>query len=250
MVHDDCKIRLVGTAGWQIPRAVADAFASDGSTLARYAGRFPVVEINSTFYRPHRAQTFVRWGETTPPGFRFAVKLPKLITHDRRLADAAEPLDRFLAEVANLGGKLGPVLVQLPPSLTFDAEVAARFFGELRDRHQGEVVCEPRHVSWFADDAEQLLVRMQVARVAADPARVPQAAQPGGWTGLAYWRLHGSPRMYYSAYTPEQLDALAAQMKAPPGPAWCIFDNTTSGAAAADALALSARLATPGAGAA
>ena len=238
---------FIGTAGWQIPRAVADAFATEGSTLTRYAGRFPVVEINSTFYRAHRAQTFVRWAETTPPGFRFSVKLSKLITHERRLVDAAAPLDQFLAEVANLGGKLGPLLVQLPPSLAFDAEVAARFFGLLRDRHPGEVACEPRHVSWFADDADQLLAGMRVARVAADPARAPEAARPGGWTGLAYWRLHGSPRMYYSAYTPEQLDDLAVQLKAARGSAWCIFDNTTSGAAAADALALSDRSEAPGA---
>ena len=234
---------FIGTAGWQIPRTVADAFPTEGSTLQRYAARFPVVEINSTFYRPHRPQTYLRWAETTPPGFRFSVKLPKAITHDRRLADAAEPLDRFLAEAAHLSDKLGPVLVQLPPSLAFDPETAGTFFRLLRDRFAGELACEPRHPTWFGDEAERLLVEMQVARVAADPARVPEAAHPGGWTGLAYWRLHGSPRMYYSAYTPEQLDALAAQLRAAQAPAWCIFDNTTSGAAAADALALSARLA-------
>jgi uncharacterized protein YecE (DUF72 family) len=109
------------------------------------------------------------------------------------------------------------------------------------------VAAEPRHAGWFTPAADALLAEWRVARVAADPARVPAAAEPGGWPGNAYYRLHGSPRTYYSAYDAAFLDALAPRLAAAPAGAWCIFDNTALGAATADALGLLARL---GAGAA
>jgi uncharacterized protein YecE (DUF72 family) len=231
----------IGTAGWAIPRAVADRFPAEGSGLQRYAGRFNAAEINSTFYRPHRASTYMRWRETTPDGFRFAAKIPKAITHDGRLAGCRPALSAFLEEIGGLEQTLGPLLVQLPPSLVFDASGAASFFADLRSAFDGQVACEPRHPSWFEGPADDLLRANRVARVAADPARAPEAARPGGWPGLAYWRLHGSPRMYYSAYTPDFLERLAAGiLRAGADEAWIIFDNTTSGAAAADALALMA----------
>jgi uncharacterized protein YecE (DUF72 family) len=160
------------------------------------------------------------------------VKLPREITHERRLADPAAPLERLLGEASALGAALGPLLVQLPPSLRFDAALAEGFLAALRARFEGEVVCEPRHASWFSDEAEALLAGFRVARVAADPAVVPRAAQPGGWAGLSYRRLHGSPEMYRSPYPPAALDALAAAMH---GNAWCIFDNTALGEATGDA---------------
>ena len=98
----------VGCAGWSIPKEHAGRFPEDGSHLARYAERFPAVEINSSFYRPHRPSTYARWAAETPEGFAFAVKVPKEITHTRRLVDADEPLDRFLDETAALGDKRGP----------------------------------------------------------------------------------------------------------------------------------------------
>lgn len=234
----------VGCAGWAIPRQHAAAFPAAGSHLERYAGRFAAVEINSSFYRPHRPATYARWAATVPEGFRFAVKVPKEITHQRRLAAAEAPLDRFLSEVAALGTRLGPLLVQLPPSLRFEPAVAAGFFAALRLRFAGSVACEPRHASWFADEAGRLLEDAEVARVAADPAVVPAAALPGGWSGLVYYRLHGSPQRYSSAYSADALatlaDTLAAAARA--APVWCVFDNTASGAATADALDLLERL--------
>jgi uncharacterized protein YecE (DUF72 family) len=150
-------------------------------------------------------------------------------------------LDAFLVESAGLGEKLAVLLVQLPPSLGFDAEVAARFFAGLGARTEAAVVCEPRHPSWFGGEADALLASLRVARVAADPARVPEAAEPGGWRGITYHRLHGSPRMYYSSYPSEYLQALATRLHedaAAGREAWCIFDNTASGAAAENALEL------------
>jgi uncharacterized protein YecE (DUF72 family) len=237
----------IGTAGWAIPRTVADRFPADGSGLQRYAGRFTCVEINSTFYRSHRPGTLRRWVETTPETFRFAVKTPKAITHDARLADPGERLDRFFGEIAELGAKLGPVLVQLPPSLQFDAAVAGAFFDDLRRRFDGPVACEPRHATWFELAADTALAERRIARVAADPACVPDAATPGGWPGLIYFRLHGSPHMYRSAYEADVLQGAADQLAGAVSEAWCVFDNTTLGAAAADALTLTSLLADRGA---
>ncbi len=232
----------IGTAGWAIPRAVADAFPEEGSALERYAARFVAAEINSSFHRPHRPSTYTRWAESVPDSFRFAAKLPRTITHDLRLVAAEAELDRFLGEVRTLGPKLGPLLVQLPPKLAFEAEVANAFLQHLRKRHEGPVVLEPRHPSWFGPGPEALLREHRVARVAADPARVPEAVEPGGWPGLVYIRLHGSPRTYYSAYDGAYLDTLAAHVAGAAVETWCIFDNTASGAATANALSLLTRL--------
>jgi uncharacterized protein YecE (DUF72 family) len=229
---------MIGTVGWSIPAQHASAFSSEGSHLERYSRRFPAVEINSSFYRPHRSSTYERWAATVPADFRFSVKMPKEITHIRRLAEVTEPLTRFLGEAAALGEKLGPVLVQLPPSLAFKADLAG-FFLNLRACFEGDVACEPRHRSWFTDEVDHLLAEFRITRVAADPVVVPRAAEPGGWSGFRYYRLHGSPRMYYSAYPREVLNALAQRLADDDGVAWCIFDNTAEGAATQDAMTLS-----------
>jgi uncharacterized protein YecE (DUF72 family) len=230
----------IGCAGWSIWGTHAEQFPAEGTHLERYAQRFSVVEINSSFYRAHRPATYARWAASTPAAFRFAVKVPKEITHTRRLGEVVEPLAQFLAETSELGEKRGPLLVQLPPSLLFAADVVEPFFTTLRKRFAGDVVCEPRHPTWFTPDVEQLLADLHVGRVAADPAPVPAAAEPGGWLELPYYRLHGSPRIYYSAYSEEYLDALATRLAATGG--WCIFDNTAEGEAIVNALGLLERL--------
>jgi uncharacterized protein YecE (DUF72 family) len=231
----------IATAGWSIPRDVAGAFPPEGSGLERYAARLDAVEINSTFYRAHRPSTYARWVASTPPDFRFAVKLPRRITHDARLIDSQARVAAFRAEARQLGDKLGPLLVQLPPSLAFSPAAHEPFFAGLRAVWPDPVVLEPRHASWFDADADALLRAYHIGRVAADPAPHPAAARPGGWPTVAYWRLHGSPRMYYSAYDDQALAALAECLcSGEPREAWCVFDNTASGAAAANALELQA----------
>ena len=229
----------VGTAGWAIPASVREDFPEEGSNLARYAARFSAVEINSSFHRSHRPSTYARWAAEVPDGFRFAVKVPKAITHERRLLGCGEQLSKFLAEISELGAKRGALLVQLPPRLEFNAGTADIFFTDLRDQHSGQIVCEPRHGSWFTPEADELFVAQQITRAAADPTIVPDAARPGGFAGLAYFRLHGSPNMYRSAYGDERLRDLAeAALAAPSQDCWLIFDNTASGAASPDALLL------------
>jgi uncharacterized protein YecE (DUF72 family) len=235
----------VGTAGWALPAPVRDAFPAGGSNLARYAGRFDAVEINSCFHRPHRRATYERWAAGVPEDFRFAVKLPKAITHALRLRDCEAEIGRFAEETGGLGAKRGPVLVQLPPSLAFDAAPASAFFTGLSARLGGPIVCEPRHASWFEPAADALLVGHRIARVAADPAPVPAAAVPGGWPGFAYVRLHGSPSIYRSGYEQDARAEWVGRIRplAETGtPAWVVFDNTTSGRATPDALAFANEL--------
>lgn len=235
----------IGCAGWAIPKRSADALPPPGSHLHRYARRFNAVEINSSFYRPHRRTTYERWADSVPDDFRFSVKVPKDITHKARLAGSAERLSAFLDEIAGLGDKLGPLLLQLPPGLAFDRPVADMFFDDLRQRFSGVVVCEPRNATWFGRAAAALLRKFEIGRVGADPASVPAAAKPAAYAGVCYYRLHGSPRVYYSAYASEELTALAARIQketARGHDVWCIFDNTAEGAAQANALSLQALL--------
>lgn len=228
-----------------MPARLRDRFATEGSTLERYASVFDCVEINSSFYRAHRAEVYARWAASVPRDFRFSVKLPQAITHDLRLRRSAKPVGAFLAEVAGLGRKLGVVLVQLPGSFPWDARVASAFFRTLRERHDGAVVCEPRHATWFEPRATALLARMRIGRVGADPARCEGAGIAAPADGIAYYRWHGSPRIYWSPYGRDRLGGLAAEVTAP-GRAgiasWCIFDNTASQAAAHDALELKSLL--------
>ena len=231
----------VGVAGWSVPAASAHRFPLAGSHLERYAARLPCVEINSSFYRPHRRSTYARWAASVPDGFRFAVKLPKIITHERRLVDCGEPLASFAEEIAGLGAKRGPVLVQLPPSFAFEAARVEDFFATFDAIVGGPVACEPRHPSWFAAESEALLRRCAVARVAADPPPVPAAADPGGWPGLAYVRLHGFPTVYWSAYGGAEVArhaAAALDLARAGAEVWIVYDNTAAGAATDDALAL------------
>jgi uncharacterized protein YecE (DUF72 family) len=224
-----------------VPAAAAGSFPAEGSHLERYADRFNAVEINSSFYRPHRRTTYERWAASVPEGFRFAVKLPRAITHERRLLGCGDLLRRFADETAGLGRKRGPILVQLPPSFAFDPAPIGAFLAELRETVDGPIALEPRHPSWFDGEADALLAAHQVARVAADPARVPAAGIPGGWPGLVYARWHGSPDIYRSDYDSAAITAHARLIRATidrGAESWTIYDNTTFGRATANALSL------------
>jgi len=234
----------IGCAGWALRAAHAALAPGPGSHLERYARVFDAVEVNSSFHRPHRTATYARWAASVPARFRFAVKMPKAISHERRLQDCEHALDAFLGEVAGLGSKLGVLLLQLPPSLPFEPRVVPAFLDALRLRHRGAVACEPRHASWFRAEAEAALRARGIARVAADPARVRRAAVPGADRACEYLRLHGSPRVYYDAYADAAIARVARRLQRPAAGVrerWCIFDNTAFGHALADALALRGR---------
>lgn len=241
--HRGARGPRIGCAGWAIPSAHSGEFDDADSGLARYATRFDAVEINSSFYRPHRRETYCRWAASVPRSFRFSVKLPRSITHEHALNGALPLLDRFLGEIAGLGSRLGGVLAQLPPGLAFDASIAGRFFRGWRARSDASVWVEPRHPSWAAPRALDLLREYGLERVAADPPRIAGAQTPAGADRSRYWRWHGSPRIYYSAYADEALDRLAAwvRKRGAMRSTWCIFDNTAAGNAVADAMRLRRR---------
>ncbi len=231
----------VGTAGWSLPRAHWPMFPAEGSHLERYAQRLGIAEINTSFYRPHRMEVYARWAAATPTDFRFSVKLPKTISHEKRLVDADAECAAFMEQVSGLGDKLACVLVQLPPSLAFDGQVVATFLERLRSTHAGDMALEPRHASWFTPEADAMLDEHRVARVLADPVLHANGERPGGWPQLVYLRLHGTPRVYWSAYETELIDRLAARLKRAKDEgarSICIFDNTAGGEAAGNAVAL------------
>jgi len=245
--RDETKPLYIGCAGWALSSAVGMHFPDEGTHLERYAQVLPAVEINSSFYRPHRPATYERWRDSVPDDFRFSVKVPKAITHELRLRNVEPMLQQFLFEAAHLKEKLGCLLVQLPPKLAYEAESAGYFFTLLRALTEADIVCEPRHLTWFEPDASTMLASHGVGYVAADP-RVAPLPESASAAHTVYIRLHGSPVMYHSEYPPEYIEQLAGKMEraAQAGKrVWCIFDNTASGAAVPNALSLLARLSTP-----
>ena len=233
----EVKHILVGIAGWSNPPSQRAGRQAGQSHLVYYAEHFACVEVNSTFYRPHRKQTYLRWREETPPHFRFSVKMPASITHEARLRHCAAEVARFYEEAGQLQPKLAAVLLQLPPSLEFNVATFRAFFKKVPALHGTVVACEPRHASWFTPAANDALLRASVSRVAADPVRPQSCELPGGARSFAYYRWHGTPRIYYSKYTDAQLVNFAADVTmAAARTSWCIFDNTARYAAWDDAL--------------
>jgi uncharacterized protein YecE (DUF72 family) len=233
----------IGIAGWSIRKEHNHLFGADGTHLQRYASRFDAVEINSSFYKSHRHETYQKWAASVPARFRFAVKTPKFLTHEHCLKETGEPLAQFIHEASGLGRKLGCILVQLPPGLAYDPRLVETFFTAFRARYRGPLVCEPRHATWFSGAADRRLEAHGVGRVGADPPCAENGAEPEGSAKIVYYRLHGSPDMYYSSYDAAYLDRLAARLRQiRRAPAWCIFDNTARGAATINAMDLLQRL--------
>ena len=179
----------VGTSGWQY-RDWRGAFyppkLAQARWLEHYAMHFPTVEANSPFYRLPERTTFEQWAARTPEGFTFAVKASRYLTHVRRLRDPADPVALLLARAAGLGSKLGPVLLQLPPTLTVDLarleETLAAFPPSVR------VALEPRHESWHTDPVYDLLRGRDVALCLWDRrSRHGPLVRTAGW---CYLRLH------------------------------------------------------------
>lgn len=230
-------------AGWSNPPAKRSDRHPQQTHLAYYAAHFSCVEINSSFYRPHQRATYERWRDETPARFQFSVKMPRAVTHESRLRRCTAEVGRFYDSIQALQPKLAVILVQLPPSLEFNGRAVRAFFKHSMRLPGTQIVCEPRHPSWFTRVAESALRDTGVSRAAADPARCPGAEIPGGTPRFAYFRWHGAPRMYYSKYSEQQLAAFAATVRASEAAEiWCVFDNTARHAAWGDALQFTALL--------
>ncbi len=243
MAGSALKTLRIGTAGWALPKALRVGESAHKSILEQYAERFDAVEINSSFYRPHRRSTYERWRASVPQSFRFSVKVPKVITHELALSRCQSEITSFMDGVRGLEDKLAVLLVQLPASRAFEEPVVDAFFKALRQETATQIVCEARNPTWWARPATAIFERYGITRVVADP--VPSGCEFAApdHPRFAYFRLHGSPRMYYSAYSVGFLQGIAAAARAA-AQAWCIFDNTAAGAAWSDATMLQRLIAT------
>jgi uncharacterized protein YecE (DUF72 family) len=227
----------VGTAGWALPKALRAGESTGSTVLEHYAMRFNAVEINSSFYRPHRRSTYERWSGSVPASFRFSVKIPRLITHELALLECRGEIASFMHGVRGLGDKLATLLVQLPRSRVFDEVIARAFFGMMRQETTVRIACEARSPSWFVAEAAAVFDEYQITRIVADPVPPGCECAPRQNSRFAYIRLHGSPKMYYSPYSESYLRGVAATALLV-SEVWCILDNTAAGAAWADAATL------------
>ncbi|HEY0002554.1 MAG TPA: DUF72 domain-containing protein [Actinoplanes sp.] len=237
----------IGTSGWQYrdwrPARGADeaGYLYPGGLpqrlwLEHYAERFDVVEVNNAFYRLPERSTFQQWRDRTPAGFEFAVKMSRYLTHVKRLNDPAEPVARFLERAEALGDKLGPVLLQLPPTLRADLDALDKTLSLFPERVR--VVVEPRHDTWFTDDCRRLLERHGAALCWAD--RKGRAITPL-WTTAAfgYLRLHEGRARPWPRYGRAALTTWVERL-ADVSQAYVFFNNDPGGAAVIDAGVLAA----------
>ena len=229
----------VGCSGW-VYRHWRGLFYPEGLPqkrwFERYAEEFDTVEINATFYRVPLGSTFEGWREKAPPGFRYAVKVNRYITHMKKLLDCGDELDRFIALARPLGESLGPLLYQLPPSLHKDLPRLDAFLRRLPT--DLDHVVEFRHKSWYEDDVLALLDGHGVGFVAHDMQGRLSPRWASGRT--AYVRFHGTGR-YVGRYSDEALLAWsdwAADQARNGRSVWCYFNNDIHGHAIEDARTL------------
>jgi uncharacterized protein YecE (DUF72 family) len=231
---------LVGTSGWQY-RDWRERFYPAGTPqrlwLEHYAANFATVEVNNAFYHLPERDTFAKWRDRTPDDFCVAVKMSRYLTHIKRLKEPAEPVHRFLERAQALGDKLGPVLLQLPPSLSIDLDALdgtlARFPREVR------VAVEPRHASWWTDETRDLLAKHGAALCWAD--RKGRAVTPLWRTAdWGYLRMHegrAQPRPRYGAAALRTWLGRIEEFET----VYVYFNNDPGGAAVAHATALAAQ---------
>ena len=230
----------VGCSGW-VYRHWRGTFYPEGLPqkrwFERYAEEFDTVEINASFYRLPLSSTFEGWREKAPPGFRYAVKVNRFITHMKKLLDCRDEVERFIALARPLGDKLGPLLYQLPPSLHKNLERLDDFLSWLPD--DIEQVIEFRHSSWYDEEVLALLDRHGVGFVVHDLKGLKSPRWASGRT--AYVRFHGSGGRYSGRYSDEALlewtDWCLEQSRLGRS-VWCYFNNDIHGHAIDDARTL------------
>ena len=232
----------IGISGWTYKPWRGIFYPKDLSQkneLSHSAGIFPSIEINGTFYSMQRPSSFAAWNEATPDDFVFSIKGPRFITHIKRLRDARKPLANFFAQgLFSLGPKLGPILWQLPPNFTFNADQIEGFFSllphdtieaaalalEYDDRMQGRTVLEPklvapirhtmeiRNESFRTPEFIALLRKYNVALCCADTVGWPRLMDVT--SDFMYLRMHGEGELYVSGYDADSLDIWARRIRA------------------------------------
>jgi uncharacterized protein YecE (DUF72 family) len=226
----------VGTSGWQYRDwrgPVYPPALKQGEWLEHYTTLFDTVEVNNAFYRLPSAETFAQWASRTPPGFVVTVKASRYLTHLKRLREPAEPVRRFLDHATHLGGKLGPVLLQLPPRFAVAADrldETLTLFGGRR------VAVEVRDDSWLNDEVRAILRRHDAAFVWADRHSRPLVPlwRTASW---GYVRLHEGAAAW-PCYGRTALDSWARRIASSHDPAedvFVYFNNDPRGCAVHDA---------------
>jgi uncharacterized protein YecE (DUF72 family) len=246
---------LVGTSGWQYTDWRGDFYPAgvgQAHWLEHYAATFPVVENNAAFYRLPAPGTFQGWRERTPDGFVMAVKASRYLTHVRRLRDPAEPVGRLLAAAVHLGPRLGPILLQLPPTMRADPTALAACldaFAACRPPSDvpgapptARVAVEFRHDSWWTGQTRQVLADHAAALCWADRGEQPVTPlwRTADW---GYLRLHEGTGQRWPSYTRKTLRRWVAELAAhwqPDQDVFAFFNNDMLGAAPRDALAMTA----------
>jgi uncharacterized protein YecE (DUF72 family) len=218
----------VGTSGWSYANWRGLFYPEKlkrTDWISHYAERFPSVEVNASFYHLPRESVLAGWVERTPPGFVFAVKAWRAMTHRRRLADCGELLATFLGRLEALGPKRGPVLFQLPPKWRADRDRLAAFLDLLPSGRR--YAFEFRDPSWH-DDAT--LALLEARNAAFCPFELGALTAPRVATAdFVYVRLHGREARYRGAYDDRALADWAAWLKArmrEGRDAYVYFDNT------------------------
>lgn len=231
---------LVGTSGWQYT-GWRGRFYPEGLPqrlwLEYYAEHFATVEVNNAFYRLPERNTFAQWRERTPDSFCIAVKMSRYLTHIKRLKDPQEPVARFFGRAEALGERLGPVLIQLPPTLKANVDALAETLACFPDGTK--VAVEPRHQSWWADDVRRLLEKHNAALCWAD--RLGRPITPLWRTAdWGYVRLHegrAQPRPRYGRAALKSWVGRVAEAFPSGEPVYVYFNNDPGGAAIVDAKA-------------
>ena len=230
----------VGCSGW-VYKHWRGLFYPEGLPqkpwFEHYSQEFDTVEINASFYRVPLASTFDGWRQKAPPGFRYAVKVNRFITHMKKLMDCEEEVDRFIALARPLGENLGPLLYQLPPSLHKNLDRLEAFIARLPS--DLDHVVEFRHRSWYEEDVLALLDRYGIGFVTHDLKGLQSPRWASGRT--AYVRYHGTAGKYHGRYSDEALIGWAEWCRDQTRQgrsAWCYFNNDIHGHALEDARTL------------
>jgi uncharacterized protein YecE (DUF72 family) len=237
----------IGTSGWNYKHWRGTFYPRDLPVkrwFAYYAERFPTVEINNSFYREPSVKTYEGWRDQAPPGFRYAVKAHRYVTHMKRLTDTGDSLDRVITGARRLGGSLGPVLFQCHPQFDRDEENCSRLerFLEALPRDL-DCAFEFRHRSWNDDAAAGILRRHGVAFVCHDMGGEEWPLVPTA--KFAYARFHGAGSKYGGDYPKRLLEEYAERFRRLAGDVdsvWAYFNNDIGGYAPRNAETLMALL--------
>lgn len=238
----------VGTSGWQYKHWNVRFFPADlpkKDWLTYLASKFKTVEVNTTFYHMARVTTFAKWKSEVPVGFLFTLKFYRLFTHFKKLnfdKQDLETLEAFVENGTKLGRKLGPILIQFPPSFRVDLEKLKFLLDQMnkfgkKNKVKLRLACEFRHISWFNEEVYEFMRKKKAAFVITNspawPSKVIKTCD------FVYMRFHGRTKLFASNYTDKELREWAETLKdLKPKELFCYFNNDANAYAADNALYL------------